>query len=281
MAMYQAKKKGRGQIHFFDPEMQSSSEQRFKLEALLRAAIPDQLELFYQSQVDLHGNILGAEALIRWNHPDKGMISPADFIPLAEESGLILPIGAWVFRTACLQLKAWEANPKTCNLILSVNVSAKQFHQPAFVENLIDIIQEIDVNPSNLKLELTESILIKDIEGVIQKMNKLKAVGIKFSLDDFGTGFSSLAYLKRMPLDQLKIDQSFVRNIDVDSNDSVIVKTVIALGQSLGLDVIAEGVETASQKAHLQSLGCNEFQGYLFSKPLNIRGFEALMAANS
>lgn len=276
-AMYQAKKKGRGQIQFFDAETQSLSEKRFNLEALLRASIPDQLELFYQSQVDVHGNIFGAEALIRWNHPDKGMISPADFIPLAEESGLILPIGDWVFETVCLQLKSWEENPKTRNLILSVNVSAKQFHKPMFVENLLEIIEKTAANPCRLKLELTESILAKDLDSILQKMIQLKAQGITLSLDDFGTGFSSLSYLKRLPLDQLKIDQSFVNDIEIDPNETVIVKTIIALGQSLGLSVIAEGVETKSQKALLEELGCTEFQGYLFSKPLKISEFNALL----
>lgn len=279
-AMYQAKKKGRGQIHFYDAAMQSLSEERFRLEASLRIAIPDQLALYYQSQVDIQGNIVGAETLIRWNHPEKGLITPADFIPMAEESGLILPIGEWVFETACLQLRAWESNPKTCNLMLAVNVSAKQFHQPTFVENLLDILKKYAVNPARLKLELTESILINDLEGIIQKMIQLKATGIKFSLDDFGTGFSSLSYLKRMPLDQLKIDQSFVSNIDINLNDAVIVKTIIALGQSLGLSVIAEGVETFSQRDKLISLGCNAFQGYLFSRPLNIESFEALIASS-
>jgi len=273
-SMYQVKRLGRNRIHFFDAEMQSALEDRVALESSLRRAIPDQMRLHYQLQVDDAGNVLGAEGLIRWQRPDDGMIRPADFIPLAEESGLILPIGRWVLETACRQLKAWEANPATRHMLLAVNVSALQFHQPDFVEEVLAILDASGADPSRLKLELTESMLVDDTEAVIPKMSILKARGIRFSLDDFGTGFSSLSYLKRLPLSQLKIDQSFVRDVETDPNDAAIVRTVIALGQSLGLSVIAEGVETEGQRNFLAVHGCKTFQGYLFGKPVPVEEFE-------
>lgn len=278
-SMYQVKRMGRNRIHFFDAEMQSALEDRVALESSLRRAIPDQLRLHYQLQVDDAGNVLGAEGLIRWQRPDDGMIRPADFIPLAEESGLILPIGRWVLETACRQLKAWEANPATRHMLLAVNVSALQFHQPDFVEEVLAILDASGADPSRLKLELTESMLVDDTEAVIPKMSVLQARGIRFSLDDFGTGFSSLSYLKRLPLNQLKIDQSFVRDVETDPNDAAIVRTVIALGQSLGLSVIAEGVETEGQRNFLAVHGCKTFQGYLFGKPVPVEEFERTIGA--
>lgn len=276
-ALSQAKETGRDKIHFFDNTMQAALEARVKLESWLRTAIPEQLRLFYQVQVDKNGHAFGAEALIRWQHPEKGMISPAEFIPLAEETGLILPIGRWVMETACRQIKTWETEASTQHLILAINVSAKQFHQLDFVDQVLDVLSQTGANPTHLKLELTESVLVDNVETIISKMTTLKMKGVRFSLDDFGTGFSSLSYLKRLPLDQLKIDQSFVRDINSDPNDAAIVRTVIALGQSLGLDVIAEGVETEEQKDFLATHGCEQYQGYLFSKPVALPDFEKLL----
>jgi diguanylate cyclase (GGDEF)-like protein/PAS domain S-box-containing protein len=276
-AMFQAKESGRDNIHFFDEGLQSALEERFMLESWLRKAIPEELCLFYQMQVDHQGNIFGAEVLIRWIHPDKGIISPASFIPMAEDSGLILPIGLWVLETACRQLKLWENNRSTRNLVLSVNVSIKQFHETDFVDRVIQVLSQTGADPSRLKLELTESMLVDHVEIIIEKMNALRSLGVLFSLDDFGTGFSSLSYLKRLPLDQLKIDQSFVCDLLTDPNDAAIVRTVIALGHSLGLNVIAEGVETEEQRNFLAVNGCHNYQGYLFGKPVPVGDFEKLL----
>jgi EAL domain-containing protein (putative c-di-GMP-specific phosphodiesterase class I) len=276
IAMYQAKKEGRNNLRFFDPEMQQLIDARMTLEAELRKAIDShQFQLYYQIQVDHNMHPLGAEALIRWIHPERGFISPAKFIPIAEEIGLIQPIGWWVLKTACAQLKAWQEDPCTSNLIMSVNVSAKQFHQADFADQVKTALQLYDANPKLLKLELTESMLLDNIEDTISTMNSLKDMGICFSLDDFGTGYSSLQYLKRLPLTQLKIDQSFVRDINDDSSDRAIVHTIIAMAKSLNLEVIAEGVETNEQRELLFSLGCTHYQGYLFGKPVPIEQFEA------
>jgi EAL domain-containing protein (putative c-di-GMP-specific phosphodiesterase class I) len=233
--------------------------------------------LYYQIQVDGNNQSLGAEVLIRWIHPEKGLISPAQFIPLAEEIGLILPIGYWVLETACIQLKHWQQNESTRRLVLSVNVSSKQFRQSNFIEQVLDLVRKHEIPPTRLKLELTESMLLENIEETIQTITTLKNLGIGFSLDDFGTGYSSLQYLKRLPLDQLKIDQSFVRDLVSDQNDAAIVLTIIALGQSLGLDVIAEGVETKEQRDFLAQNGCHRYQGYFFSKPVPLEEFERLV----
>jgi EAL domain-containing protein (putative c-di-GMP-specific phosphodiesterase class I) len=217
---------------------------------------------------------VGAEVLIRWLHPERGLIYPGDFINVAEESGLILPIGEWVLETACAQLKLWQRHESTRHLTLSVNVSAKQFRENGFVEKMKSIVMRHEVNPMLIKLEPTESILLENIEEAVSIMNGLKAVGIHFALDDFGTGYSSLQYLKKLPLNQLKIDQSFVRDLVLDGNDQAIVRTIIAMAKSLNLDVIAEGVETEDQQKILQSYGCNRYQGYLFSRPVPIEDFE-------
>lgn len=276
IAMYQAKKAGRNTLRFFDPLMQEAIDTRASLEAELRNAIEyQQLQLYYQIQVDNSQHVLGAETLLRWIHPERGMISPAQFIPLAEETGLILPIGLWVLDTACAQLKLWECQSTTRDLVLAVNVSARQFRQADFVSQVVNIIQKHAINPFHLKLELTESLLLENIEAIISTMNELKQIGIQFSLDDFGTGYSSLQYLKKLPLDQLKIDQSFVRDITFDSSDKAIVKTIIAMAHSLNLDVIAEGVETEKQRQMLLDKGCTHFQGYLFGKPVPVAQFEA------
>jgi EAL domain-containing protein (putative c-di-GMP-specific phosphodiesterase class I) len=233
--------------------------------------------LHFQAQVVEDGRITGAEALVRWQHPQRGLVSPLEFIPLAEETGLILPLGHWVLETACTQLAVWAAQPEMAHLSVAVNVSARQFHHADFVAQVLTILEDTGANPHRLKLELTESLLVSNIEEIIEKMFVLKAKGVSFSLDDFGTGYSSLAYLKRLPLDQLKIDQSFVRDVLSDPNDAAIAKTVVALAQSLGLGVIAEGVETEGQRAFLARSGCHAYQGYLFSRPLPLQGFEALV----
>jgi diguanylate cyclase (GGDEF)-like protein/PAS domain S-box-containing protein len=276
IAMYQAKKAGRNTLRFFDQKMQASINERAVLERELNLAVENkQFQLYYQIQVDSGRKPLGAEALIRWIHPERGMVSPAAFIPLAEETGLILPIGQMVLDTACAQLKAWQESELTEKLTLSVNVSAKQFQEAAFVDKIRAAVEFNQINPMLLKIEPTESVLLENIEDTIVTMNNLKALGVRFALDDFGTGFSSLQYLKRLPLDQLKIDQSFVRDISTDSSDKAIVSTIIGMAQRLGLDVIAEGVETEEQRQFLQLSGCHKYQGYLFGKPMPIEQFEA------
>jgi diguanylate cyclase (GGDEF)-like protein len=282
LAMYQAKDAGRNSIRFFDPHMQAVVSARVTLETNLRLGLQrKEFVLNYQPQMDVNGNIIGTEALIRWRHPQLGVIAPAEFIPLAEETGLILPLGQWVLETACLQLVAWAAQPHTASLTIAVNVSARQFRQPDFVDLVLTTLATTGARAHNLKLELTESLLLDDVEDVISKMTRLKARGVCFSLDDFGTGYSSLAYLKRLPLDQLKIDQSFVRDILTDANDAIIVRTIIALGNNLNLSVIAEGVETRAQQKFLADHGCHTYQGYLFSKPLPITKFEALLVRST
>ncbi len=276
IAMYQAKKAGRNTLRFFDPQMQESINIRAALEGDLRKALEKQeFQLYYQIQVDSTGRKLGAEALIRWLHPERGLVSPADFIPLAEETGLILSIGQWVIQAACARIKSWEQGPLTSGLDLCVNVSAKQFHQADFADQLRSTVKMLAFNPKRLKIEITESMLLENIDATIETMVELKEIGIGFSLDDFGTGYSSLQYLKRLPIDQLKIDQSFVRDIATDSSDKAIVRTIIAMAQSLNLDVIAEGVETEEQRHFLLVAGCTQFQGYLFGKPVPIGEFEA------
>jgi diguanylate cyclase (GGDEF)-like protein/PAS domain S-box-containing protein len=276
MAMYQAKTQGRNTLRFFDPKMQAVVNARVSMESSLRDAVAhDRLELHYQAQVTDQGQITGAEALLRWLDPKRGVVSPAEFIPMAEETGLILPIGNWVIETACKQLAQWASQPGMAHLTVAVNVSAKQFHQRDFVDRVLMTLERTGANPHRLKLELTESLLVADVEGVIVKMNALKAGGVTFSLDDFGTGYSSLSYLQRLPLDQLKIDQGFIRDILINPNDAAIAKMVVALADSLGLTVIPEGVETEAQREFLVNLGCRHFQGYLFSRPLPIQEFEA------
>lgn len=279
IAMYEAKNSGRNTLRFFDPKMQLAITARTELERELRVAVEQhQFKLFYQLQVDAKNQALGAEVLIRWQHPERGMISPVEFIPLAEESGLIIKIGQWVLEKACAQLKIWEQDLEKNKLKLSVNISAKQFHQANFLQQVESIITHHRINPSLLNLELTESMLLEDAEDTIICMNQFKKLGVNFELDDFGTGYSSLQYLKKLPLHQLKIDQSFVRDITVDANDKALVATIITLSHSLGLKVIAEGVETAEQLKFLKENNCDNFQGYYFSKPLPINEFEALLS---
>jgi len=278
IAMYQAKAAGRNAIRFFDPQMQVALDVRSALEARLRSALPmQQFRLYYQAQVDSHGKATGAEVLLRWEHPVLGLVSPVQFIPLAEETGLIVPIGLWVLQTACAQLKAWQRDALTRDLTLAVNVSAKQFHRADFVAQVQQVLLESGAKPSLLKLELTESTVLENVDDTIAKMREIKLLGVDFSMDDFGTGYSSLQYLKRLPLDQIKIDQSFVRDITSDPNDAAIVQAIIAMTEALGLNVIAEGVETGAQRDFLDKHGCHAFQGYLFSKPVVVKEFEALL----
>ena len=268
LAMYQAKSAGRNTIRFFDPEMQTALSVNAAMEVDLRQAIArDQLVLHYQPQLDVDGVVIGAEALVRWQHPERGIVSPTQFITLAEETGLILPLGQWVLNTACKQLRRWQGNPQEQHLVMAVNISARQFHDANFVADIREVIDRHAVNPKSLKLELTESMLLHDIESVIDKMNALRKIGVTFSLDDFGTGYSSLAYLKRLPISQLKIDRSFVRDIFSDANDRAIVEAIVSLGKSLDLQIVAEGVETAEQYAYLRACKCSAFQGYYFGRP--------------
>jgi predicted signal transduction protein with EAL and GGDEF domain len=276
IAMYDAKEAGRNTLHFFDPVMQDKINNRAEMERDLRNALENnEFQLYYQVQVDNTGHTLGAEALIRWHHPERGIVSPIDFIPLAEETGLIIPIGLWVLETACAQLKAWNKSARTFGLTISINVSAKQIQQIDFEAEVQAAVQRHAINPTLLKLELTESMLVDNIENIIVSMAALQAVGVRFELDDFGTGYSSLQYLKQLPLYQLKIDQSFVREITSNSSDQAIVRTIIAMAESLKLKVIAEGVETEGQLTYLRNYGCNHFQGYFFGKPVPIEDFDA------
>ena len=276
MAMYKAKTAGRDNLLFFAPEMRSAMNARASLEADLHQALAQkQFRLYYQVQVDRNAQLKGVEALVRWQHPTRGLIAPSEFIPVAEDSGLILPLGQWVLETACKQLEVWSSRPERAHLTISVNVSARQFRLPNFVDIVMTLLQGTAADPRCLRLELTESLLLDNMKDVVAKMNALKAQGVGFSLDDFGTGYSSLAYLKRLPLDELKIDHSFVKEILIDPNDAAIAKMVVALADSMGLEVIAEGVETQLQREALDALGCHAYQGYLFSKPLPIDAFEA------
>jgi diguanylate cyclase (GGDEF)-like protein/PAS domain S-box-containing protein len=276
-AMYRAKDDGRDTIRFFLPSMQAAADYRLALEKELRHAIErNELSLYFQPQVDYHGNILGAEALIRWIHPTKGFISPGVFIPIAEASGLILPIGEWVLRSACQHLNNW--NKQRLGLThLAINVSPRQFRQPEFVGQVEAILKESGADPTMLCFEITEGLVIDNIVDTIEKMQGLKKLGLQLSIDDFGTGYSSLTYLKKMPLDILKIDQSFVRDIETDANDAAIVATIIAMAKHLCLKVIAEGVETRPELDFLNQNGCAIFQGYLFSKPVPDHQFIELL----
>ena len=276
-AMYKAKDDGRDTIRFFLPSMQAAADSRLAVEKELRYALErSELRLFFQPQVNDQGEILGAETLARWQHPEKGFISPATFIPIAEATGLILPIGEWVLKTACEHLKAWSDEGLDIHH-LAVNVSPRQFRQPNFVDQVKKILQQTGANPQQLGLELTEGMVIDNILDTIAKMEALKKLGIELSIDDFGTGYSSLAYLQKMPLDILKIDQSFIRDIETDKNDAAIVDTIISMANHLGLKVIAEGVETRLELEFLQAKGCPLYQGYLFSKPVPNDQFRILL----
>jgi EAL domain-containing protein (putative c-di-GMP-specific phosphodiesterase class I) len=269
-------------VRFFESAMQIAVESRAILEAELRHALAKQeLQLYYQIQVDSQRRVLGAEVLLRWFNPERGFVSPAQFIPLAEESGLILKIGHWVLESACAQLKQWDTDAATRQLQLAVNISARQFRQNDLVEQIAELIRRYAINASLLKLELTESLVLVDVEDTIQKMYALKKLGVQFSMDDFGTGYSSLSYLKRLPLDQIKIDQSFVRDIVTDKSDAIIIKTIIDMSKNFGLDVIAEGVETEEQLDILQLNGCLAYQGYYFGRPVPVSEFEQQLKRTS
>jgi diguanylate cyclase len=277
IAMYQAKRLGRkNTFQFYDDTLNPIFQFRAAIESDLRVALEgNQLIPYYQIQVDQNQKNIGVELLLRWNHPALGFVPPADFIPIAEDSGEILNIGNWVLMQACTQLKLWEKSIIFSSLTLSVNVSALQFNQPDFVKNVIAIVKESGCKPKLLKIELTESLVLQNIEDVINKMKLLKEADISFSLDDFGTGHSSLSVLRRLPIDELKIDQSFISDIQGDNDDKFFAQTIIAIGKNLGLNVIAEGVETEEQKCFLQEYGCHAYQGYFFGKPLPLIAFEA------
>jgi EAL domain-containing protein (putative c-di-GMP-specific phosphodiesterase class I) len=274
IAMYQAKTAGRNTLRFFAPALQAAVNARAAMEEDLRTAIQTgQFVLYFQPQID-RNRLAGAEALLRWRHPWRNTLPPNEFIPLAEETGLILPLGKWALDTACEQIAAWAGQQQAARLTVSINISARQFHQPDFVGQVLSALERTGANPRNLRLELTESMLLENIEEVIGKMTELKAHGLRFSLDDFGTGYSSLAYLKRLPLDQLKIDRSFIRDILTDESSAAIAQTIVSLSRAMGLPVIAEGVETEEQREFLTRIGCHCFQGYLFSRPLPLEEFE-------
>lgn len=278
-AMYQAKSNGRNTLCFYNPQMQQAFESKTKLQEELRNALElNQLALYYQIQVDKNKTVIGVEALLRWVKPGVGMVSPDDFIPMAEETGLIIPFGLWVIEKACQQLKSWEANEYGKNVRLAVNVSAKQFRQSSFVHDLKKILEKTGADPSLLKIELTESVVVDDVTNTALKMQELRLLGVSFAMDDFGTGYSSLIYLKKLPLTQIKIDQSFVRDITIDTSDAEIVKAIVLMAQALDFNVIAEGVETEEQFDLLRQYGCKEFQGYYFGRPVEIEALNELLA---
>ena len=279
MAMYKSKGAGRNSFHFFQSDMQSAIEFRAELEADLHYALPRrELELFYQPQFNRAGELFGAEILLRWRHSKRGLISPAQFIPLAEENGLIIPMGQWIIETACQQLAEWSTFITNRHFQLAVNVSPRQFRAPDFVQQISQALERSGADPHRFKIELTEGVVLHDVDDTIQKMHKLRDMGIGFSMDDFGTGYSSLSYLKRLPLDQLKIDQSFIRDLTSNPDDEAIVTAIIGITRSLGLQVIAEGVETEAQRAFLEENGCHAFQGYLFGRPVPVSEFEVHFA---
>jgi len=280
LAMYQAKGAGRNTLRFFDPAMQTALEERSALESDLRKALEEgQFHLHYQAQVDDAGKVVGAEALLRWLHPVQGMVLPGRFIGVAEETDLILAIGSWVLHQACRQLRSWSAHELTRSLRLAINVSARQFRQSDFVEQIKQALDQAGADPARLKIELTESLILDDVTDTTERIQALRAVGVAFCMDDFGTGFSSLSYLKRLPMDELKVDRQFVRDVATDDSDAAIVQTIITLGTTLGLQVIAEGVETQAQLQVLQRHGCRAFQGFLIAQPLALEEFEAFLQA--
>jgi predicted signal transduction protein with EAL and GGDEF domain len=279
LAMYQAKAAGRNTLRFFDVSMQTELESWVAMEFDLRDGLQggEELVLYFQPTVGSDGVLTGAEALVRWQQPTRGLVMPEHFIALAEATGLIVPLGRWVMNMACEQLARWAKNPQTAHLSLAVNVSARELREPNFVPQVLKCLQQWSVAPNRLRIELTESVLAHRVDDIIVKMNALKAHGIGFSLDDFGTGYSSLSYLKLLPLDLLKIDRSFVRDVLNDPNDAAIARTIVALGTSLGLSVVAEGVETEEQRDFLARIGCYAYQGFLFGCPVPIEQFEAFL----
>jgi diguanylate cyclase (GGDEF)-like protein/PAS domain S-box-containing protein len=282
LAMYEAKAAGRNTLRFYDPAMQASLAAHAAMERELRDAIvADEFLLHFQPQVDAGGACIGVEALLRWQHRERGLVPPGEFIPVAEETALIVPIGRWVLHEACRRLREWSADPATAGLVIAVNVSARQFREDAFVDEVRRLVDHAGIDPRQLKLEITESMLVDDIDGVIAKMRALREIGLRFSLDDFGTGYSSLSYVKQLPLDQLKIDRSFVRDVLVDPNDAAICRAIVALGQTLGLQTIAEGVETDTQWQFLTGAGCTLAQGFHFARPMPEGELRRWLAARS
>lgn len=280
LAMYQAKAAGRNGVVLFDPSMQERVSERAVLESDLRRALAAQeFVLHYQPLASTRGHVSGVEALVRWQHPQRGLVGPVEFITMAEENGMIVPLGHWVLTEACRVLAAWGGDARTASLEMAVNVSPSQFHRPDFVEQVLEVLAQTGARPERLRLELTESLLLKDVEGTIQKMQRLRSVGVSFAVDDFGTGYSSLSYLHRLPLAQLKIDRSFIRNADKDSHGAAIVRMIAALGKTLEMSVLAEGVETADQLAFVMNEGCHYYQGYLLSKPLSPQQLDAFLAS--
>ncbi|HMV34698.1 MAG TPA: bifunctional diguanylate cyclase/phosphodiesterase, partial [Turneriella sp.] len=279
IAMYQAKMSGKNRLRNFDVRMQREIEQKLAFENDLRRAVAaGEFQLYYQPQVDAARVIFGAEVLLRWFHPTRGQVLPGDFIALAEETGDILPIGRWVIEAACKKLAQWQRDERTKHLVLSLNVSPRQFRDPQFVDYVTQAVRDTGINPRGLKLELTEGLMLDNIEETIGKMEALGKTGLSFCLDDFGTGYSSLSYLKRLPLSQIKIDQSFVRDIEVDANDAVLIRTIIGMANNLNLGVIAEGVETEEQWQMLRAMGCSAYQGFYFGRPAPAAELEALAA---
>jgi diguanylate cyclase (GGDEF)-like protein len=280
LAMYQAKADGRNTLRFFSPSMQEAVSARAALDADLRQGLRcQQFQLVYQPQVDAAGRCTGAEALLRWRHPQRGMVAPAEFIPFTERSGLILPLGKWVLETACAQLVAWAARPSTAGLSIAVNVSPRQFRQLDFVEQVLAALADSGAPAHRLKLELTESLLLDDVDAAIVTMRALTRHGVEFSLDDFGMGYSSLSYLQRLPIRQLKIDRSFVHDVLSSAHNAAITNTIITLARSMGLSAIAEGVETVAQRDFLVSQGCDAFQGYLFGRAMVPEEFGAMLVS--
>lgn len=278
IALYQAKDAGRNTLRFFDPDMQAKVMARAALEQSVRQGlVRNEFKIYFQPKTGVDKRPVGAEVLVRWQHPERGIMPPSSFVALAEETGLIIQLGQMVLRAACEQLVAWAGHPRAQHLVISVNVSARQFRQPDFVATVLGIVDATGANPDNLMLEITESLFVDNVMDIVEKMTVLRRRGISFALDDFGTGYSSLAYLKRMPLRELKIDKSFVRDVLTDSNDATIARAIIALGHELGLDVIAEGVETEAQFEFLVANGCRSFQGYLFSPPVPLDEFQRLI----
>jgi len=282
LAMYKAKQAGRNTLCFFDPDMQAAVAARTAMESDMRIGLRDgQFLVHYQPQVNNRGELTGVEALLRWLHPALGSVPPSEFIPVAEASGLILSLGEWVLEAACRQIVAWSSEEATARLSVSINVSARQFRHPDFLDQILAAIDRTGARAENLKLELTESLLLSDVEDVITKMAALKACGVGFSLDDFGTGYSSLAYLKRLPFEQLKIDRSFVSDVVTNDNDAAITSAIVALARKLGLAVMAEGVETEEQRDFLVRQGCFTYQGYLFGRPVPIEVLEGMLRSGS
>ena len=278
LAMYQAKAAGRNGMSLFDAVMQARVSARAELEIdMRRALVNGEFLLHYQPQLSVDGRVVGVEALVRWQHPQRGLVPPMEFIPVAEDTNMILQLGRWVMEEACRQLARWGADLRTGRLEMSVNVSPSQFHRPDFVEQVLEVLAQTGARPDRLRLELTESLLLNDVEGTVKKMQRLREAGISFALDDFGTGYSSLSYLHRLPLDQLKIDRSFIREAFKEGNGAAIVRIIVALGKALKMSVLAEGVETADQLSFIAAEGCGYYQGYLFSKPVPEAELAALL----